>query len=87
MAQLAGIAAAEVNGAASARVSSCARQKGHMLIRRLLASSGLGPDEVENLCRAYDDALHALCLVDRNDPISEMVARKIIEIGARFAGS
>lgn len=52
-----------------------------MPIRRLLEGSGLGPDEVENLARAYDDALHALHLVDRNDPIAEMVARKIIEVG------
>jgi signal recognition particle GTPase len=52
-----------------------------MPIRRLLEGSGLGPEEVENLCRAYDDALQALHLVDRNDPIAEMVARKVIEIG------
>ena len=52
-----------------------------MPIRRLLEGSGLGPDEVENLCRAYDDALHTLHLVDRNDPIAEMLARTVIEIG------
>jgi hypothetical protein len=52
-----------------------------MTIPRLLEGSGLGPDEVENLCRAYEDALHTLHLVDRNDPIAEIVARKVIEIG------
>jgi hypothetical protein len=52
-----------------------------MPIQRLLEGSGLGPNEVECLCRAYEDALHTLHLVDRNDPFTEMVARKIIEIG------
>jgi hypothetical protein len=52
-----------------------------MPIRRLLKGSCLGPDEVENLCRAYDNALHTLHLVDRNDPITEMIGWKIIEIG------
>lgn len=56
-----------------------------MPIRRLLEGSGLGPDEVENLCRAYDDALHALHLVDRNDPIAEMLARTVIQIGRAAA--
>jgi hypothetical protein len=52
-----------------------------MPIRRLLQDSGLGADEVECLCRAYEDALHTLHLIDRNDPITEIVARKVIEIG------
>ena len=30
---------------------------------------------------AYERALHSLHLVDRNDPITEIVAKKIIEIG------
>jgi hypothetical protein len=52
-----------------------------MPIRKLLEGSGLGPDEIENLCRAYENALHTLHLVDRNDRLTEIVARKIIEIG------
>jgi hypothetical protein len=31
--------------------------------------------------RAFDLALRSLHLVDRNDPLTEMVARRIIEIG------
>jgi hypothetical protein len=31
---------------------------------------------------AYFRALRSLSLIDRNDPITEMLARKIIEIGA-----
>ena len=52
-----------------------------MPIQRLLEGSGLGHKDVERLNRAYRDALHAMHLVDRNDPVTEMVARKIIEIG------
>jgi hypothetical protein len=38
-----------------------------MPIRRLLDGSGLGSADVDNLCRAYEDALHALYLVERNE--------------------
>jgi hypothetical protein len=40
-----------------------------------------GPEDVERLNRAYTYALRSLHLVDRNDPFTEMVARKIIEGG------
>jgi hypothetical protein len=33
------------------------------------------------LQQAYEIALKALRLVDRNDPLTELVARKIIQIG------
>ncbi|NYG46388.1 hypothetical protein GGD67_003859 [Bradyrhizobium sp. IAR9] len=32
---------------------------------------------------AYERTLHALCLVDRNDPIADLIAKKIIELGQR----
>lgn len=50
-------------------------------VRRLLVKSPLGPEEIEVLVKAYEKTLHALSLVDRNDPLTEMVAKKIIEIG------
>ena len=53
-----------------------------MPIDRLLAGSKLRPDEVARLNAAYTYALRRIGLVDRNDPITEMLARKIIEIGA-----
>ena len=37
---------------------------------------------IEILPRSFDQALRSLHLVDRNDPLTEMVARKIIEVGA-----
>jgi hypothetical protein len=53
-----------------------------MPINRLLADSKVGPEEMDRLNKAYTCALRSLSLVDRNDPLTEMVARKIIEIGA-----
>jgi len=55
-----------------------------MTIRRLLKANRLaGLQEVEQrLNRAYRDVLRSLHLVDRNDPIAEIVAKTVIEIGA-----
>ena len=53
-----------------------------MPINRLLKDSSLGPEDVARLNRAYTCALRKLHLVDRNDPVAEIVARKIIEIDA-----
>ncbi len=48
---------------------------------RLLERRGVGSRDSEILKQAFDLALNGLHLVDRNDPICEIVARKIIEIG------
>ena len=53
-----------------------------MPISRLLMNSNLTPEERHVLELAFSNALGKLGLVDRNDPICEMVARKVIEIGA-----
>ncbi len=47
----------------------------------VLERSGLGAENIARLRRAYQVALRALHLMDRNDPIAEMVAKKIIAIG------
>jgi hypothetical protein len=52
-----------------------------MPIDRLLKDSKLGQDEIKKLNAAYAYALRSLGLVDRNDPLTEMLARKIIEVG------
>ena len=52
-----------------------------MPIRRFLSGISLEPQEIEQLNRAYKAALRSLSLVDRNDPVVEIVAKKIIEIG------
>jgi hypothetical protein len=51
-----------------------------MTIYRLLQNSPLGPEEIGCLVAAYEQTLDALGLKDRNDPITQLVARKIIEI-------
>ena len=54
-----------------------------MTIKRLLKDDKLArPQEVERLNRAYQDVLRSLHLVDRNDPVAEIVAKTVIEIGA-----
>jgi hypothetical protein len=52
-----------------------------MPINRLLKDSKLTPEEREVLNAAFVRTLRLLNLVDRNDPICEIVARKVIEIG------
>jgi hypothetical protein len=54
-----------------------------MPIYRLLQNKPMGPDEIARLTTAYEETLRTIGLVDRNDPITEMIARKIIEIGQR----
>lgn len=54
-----------------------------MAIYRLLQNSPLGPEEIAILTDAYERTLRALNLVDRNDPIIERVARKVIELAQR----
>ena len=59
------------------------RSPGHsdMAIYRILQNSPLGPDEIGRLVSAYEETLKTLGLKDRCDPITQLVARKIIEIG------
>ena len=57
-----------------------------MPLTRLLQKSNLGPAQQEMLNLAFIRALRLLHLVDRNDTICEIVARKIIEVGATGAG-
>jgi hypothetical protein len=52
-----------------------------MAIYRLFQNSPLGPEEISRLSEAYERTLSTLSLVDRNDPLTEMIAKKIIEIG------
>jgi hypothetical protein len=53
-----------------------------MPINRLFRDGKIKPEDVERLNHAFTFALSALSLVDRNDPICEIVARKVIEIDA-----
>lgn len=52
-----------------------------MPLDRLLNGHGIGSGDAERLRQAFNLALNGLHLVDRNDPVCEIVARKVIEIG------
>jgi hypothetical protein len=51
-----------------------------MPISRLLQNLPIGPAEISRMTAAYEQTLRTIGLVDRNDPIAEMIAKKIIEI-------
>ena len=38
------------------------------------------PDEISRVTAAYEQALHTLCVKDRDDPLTEMIAKTIIKI-------
>jgi hypothetical protein len=52
-----------------------------MPINRSLVGSKLTPEEIERLDGAFTFTLRSLSLVDRGDPLCEIVAKKVIEIG------
>jgi hypothetical protein len=51
-----------------------------MPIYALLQKLPMGPDEIRVLTTAYEQTLSTLCLKDRNDPLTELIAKKIIKI-------
>jgi hypothetical protein len=53
-----------------------------MPIARLLADANFTPEQRHVLELAFSQALSKLNLVDRNDPICDIVARKVIEIAS-----
>ena len=52
-----------------------------MTIYTLLKNTTFGPEEIERLVTAYEETLRALGLKDRSDPITQLVAEKIIAAG------
>jgi hypothetical protein len=51
-----------------------------MAIYRLLKKSTLEPEAISRITEAYEQALHTLCVKDRDDPLTGMIAKKIIKI-------
>ena len=47
---------------------------------QVAAELPIGLEEISRLVTAYEQTLRAIGLKDRNDPITEMIAKKIIEI-------
>ena len=54
-----------------------------MPIYRLLRDHAFGPEEIKILGDAFEEALRTLRLVNRDDPATQIVARKIIELAQR----
>ena len=53
-----------------------------MAIYRLIASGTFDPDVIEVMIAAYERALSELRLTDRNDPLTELIAKSIINVTA-----
>ena len=53
-----------------------------MAIYRLIASGTFGPDEIRVMVAAYERALVDLHLTDRDDPLTELIARSIVNVTA-----
>jgi hypothetical protein len=51
-----------------------------MVIDRLLRNCPLEPEIVSRITAAYEHALQTLCVKDRDDPLTEMIAKTIIKI-------
>ena len=54
-----------------------------MAIYRLIASGTFDPEVIEVMTAAYERALSELRLTDRNDPLTELIAKSIINVTAR----
>jgi hypothetical protein len=50
-----------------------------MAIYRLLQRSAFGPEDTKRMGEAYELALIELRLKDRNDPLTETIAKYIVE--------
>ena len=50
-----------------------------MAIYRLLRDAVFAPDAVSAMVTAFEDTLRELKLADRDDPITELIARLIID--------
>ena len=51
-----------------------------MPLHRLLGEAVFSPEDIARMTTAYDAALQLLWLTDRHDPVTEIVAKKIIEV-------
>ena len=54
-----------------------------MAIYRLLQEATWDQADINRMTAAYEAALKALRLADRTDPLTELIARKIIEVTLR----
>jgi len=53
-----------------------------MAIYRLIASVISGSDKIEAMIKAYETTLTALRMIDRKDPLTEIIAKSIVTVTA-----
>ena len=58
-----------------------------MTLHRLIQNLAFNQDDIERLAAAYEEALLALHISDRDDPINKVIAQRIIEGPRRRARS
>jgi hypothetical protein len=51
-----------------------------MAIYRLMREAAFSPEDISRMTAAYESVLSLLHLKDRTDPLTEMIATKIIEV-------
>lgn len=54
-----------------------------MPIYKMLEKQAYGPEEISILSAAFEETLRSLGLSDRTDPMTDLVAKKIIELAGR----
>jgi hypothetical protein len=65
-----------------AQLTASHKVRAPMPIHRLLQNLSFNQDDIDRLAAAYEEALRALHISDRDDPINQVIAQRIIE-GAR----
>ena len=53
-----------------------------MAIYKLIANGSFGPDEITVMTEAYEGALIDLGIGDREDPVTELIAKAIVNVTA-----
>ncbi|MGB2584782.1 MAG: hypothetical protein WCB77_09235 [Pseudolabrys sp.] len=53
-----------------------------MAIYRLITDGSFGPDEIKVMTAAYEAALIDLVVTNRDDPITELIARAVVNVTA-----
>jgi hypothetical protein len=51
-----------------------------MAIYRLLQEASFSQEDISRMTAAYEAALELLRVTDRSDPLTELIAKKIIEV-------
>jgi hypothetical protein len=54
-----------------------------MPIYKMLEKQAYGPEEISILAAAFEETLRSLGLTDRTDPVTDLVAKKIIDLASR----